>query len=119
MKQISDCQGLEVTGERREILGVILIVEEVIWSYAFAKTHSHVYEKKKKKKENVNVCKLYLNKLNFKKVLIAGKMIANYHRANINLNIWANKDNSSVTWKFVWSQNEITIINHLTNILFN
>lgn len=44
--------------------------------------------------ETVNVCKLYLNKLNFKKVLVAGKMIANYHRANIILKVWANEDNS-------------------------
>ena len=39
VKQISDCQGLEVTGDR----SVILIVEVVIRLYAFVKANSHVY----------------------------------------------------------------------------
>ena len=39
VKQISDCQGLEVTGDR----SVILIVKVVIRLYAFVKANSHVY----------------------------------------------------------------------------
>ena len=42
IEQIHDCQGLEVTRDRREILGVILTAEVIIRLCEFVKINSHV-----------------------------------------------------------------------------